>query len=75
MVWGKKDRFIKVDLAHEIVEKLPNALLEILDKAGHYIHMDTPEKLVDVVTQFLINETQNRIISKSQEKELEQILA
>lgn len=70
VVWGKQDRFIKVDLAYEIAEKLPNAQLEIIDKAGHYIHMDTPEKLVDVVTKFLKEETQSPTISKSQEKTL-----
>lgn len=75
IVWGKQDRFIKVDLAYEIAEKLPNAKLEIIDKAGHYIHMDAPEKLVGVVNQFLKEETQHITISKSQEKELEQILA
>ncbi len=74
VVWGKQDRFIKVDLAYEIAEKLPNAQLKIIDKAGHYIHMDTPKKLVAVVTQFLKAESKNLSISESQEKALEQIL-
>ena len=43
VVWGKYDRFINIKLAHEIVEKLPNAKLEIIDEAGHYVHMDKPE--------------------------------
>lgn len=53
VVWGKYDRFINVKLAYEIAEILPNAKLEIIDKSGHYIHMDTPQKLVQVVTKFL----------------------
>lgn len=53
VVWGKYDRFIDVKLAHEIVEKLPNAELEIIDKSGHYVHMDKPEALVEVVTKFI----------------------
>ena len=53
VVWGKYDRFIDVGLAHEIVEKLPNAKLEIIDKSGHYVHMDKPEELVELVTTFL----------------------
>lgn len=52
-VWGKYDRFISVKLAYEIVEKLPNAKLVVIDKAGHYIHMDSPQDLVQVVTRFL----------------------
>jgi len=53
VVWGKYDRFINVKLAHEIVEKLPNAKLEIIDKSGHYVHMDKPDALVKVVTRFI----------------------
>ncbi len=53
VVWGKYDRFINIKLAHEIVEKLPNAELEIIDKSGHYVHMDTPEELVKVARIFI----------------------
>ena len=53
VVWGKYDRFISVKLAHEIAEKLPNAKLEVIDKSGHYVHMDKPQELVQVVTKFL----------------------
>ena len=53
VVWGKYDRFINIKLAYEIVEKLPNAQLEIIDKAGHYVHMDKPQELVKAVTKFI----------------------
>ncbi len=53
VVWGKYDRFISHKLGREIAEKLPNAKLEIIDKSGHYVHMDKPEELVHVVTEFL----------------------
>ena len=53
VVWGKYDRFISSKLGHEIAEKLPNAKLEVIDKAGHYVHMDKPEQLVQIVTKFL----------------------
>lgn len=53
VVWGKHDRFISVKLAYEIAETLPNATLEVIEKAGHFVHMDTPEALVRVVTRFL----------------------
>jgi hypothetical protein len=32
---------------------LPNARLEIIDKSGHYVHMDTPQVLAQLVTEFL----------------------
>ncbi len=53
VVWGKYDRFISVKLAYEIKEKLPNAKVEVIDKSGHYVHMDTPQELVQVATRFL----------------------
>ncbi len=53
VVWGKYDRFISSKLGHEIAEKLPNARLEIIDKSGHYVHMDKPRDLAQVVTGFL----------------------
>jgi len=53
VVWGKYDRFISSKLGDEIAEKLPNAKLEVIDKSGHYVHMDKPQELVQVVTKFL----------------------
>ena len=53
VVWGKYDRFISSKLGREIAERLPNAKLEVIDKSGHYVHMDKPQELVQVLTQFL----------------------
>ncbi len=53
VLWGKQDRFIDKKLALEIEQKLPNSRLEIIDKAGHYLHMDRPEIVAQKVTQFL----------------------
>jgi pimeloyl-ACP methyl ester carboxylesterase len=52
VVWGKYDRFINVKLGYEIADKLPNARLEVIDKAGHYVHMDKPQVLAALVTGF-----------------------
>ena len=53
VVWGKYDSFISSRLGYEIAETLPNAKLEIVDQSGHYVHMDKPQELVQVVTRFL----------------------
>lgn len=45
--------FISIELAYEIAKKLPTARLEVIDKSGHYVHMDTPRELVQLVTRFL----------------------
>jgi len=62
VVWGKYDRFINSKLGNEIAEKLPNAKLEVIDKAGHYVHMDKPQELVQLVTKFL-DETSDEVTS------------
>mgnify|MGYP002700104274 FL=1 len=53
VLWGKQDRFIDKKLALEIDQKLPNSRLEIIDKAGHYLHMDRPEIVAQKVALFL----------------------
>ena len=40
-----------------IADRLPNAELEVIDKSGHYVHMDKPQELAQVVTRFLGEET------------------
>jgi len=60
VIWGKYDRFIDVKLGYEIATRLPNASLEIIDKSGHYVHMDKPQELVRVVTRFLADLSDGR---------------
>ncbi len=63
VLWGKYDRFISSKLGYEIAEKLPNARLEIIDKSGHYVHMDKPHELVQVVTRFLGEEARPQAVT------------
>jgi len=44
----------------EIAERLPNARREVSDKAGHYVHMDTPRQLAEVLTDFLDEDARPR---------------
>lgn len=60
VVWGKHDRFINIKLAHEIIEKLPNAKLKIIENAGHYVHMDKPQALAQAAFRFLEEEGKER---------------
>lgn len=53
VIWGRQDRFINVELAHEIAETLPNTELEVVDQSGHYVHIDKPQELARAVTKFL----------------------
>lgn len=53
VVWGRHDRFINVRLGEVLAESLPNARLEIIEDSGHFVHMDKPEKLLQVSEAFL----------------------
>ncbi len=53
---------INSKLGYEIAEKLPNARLEVIDKSGHYVHMDTPHQLAQLVTSFLDEDVQPQAV-------------
>ena len=53
VVWGKYDRFINYTLGEDMVKRLPNAQLEIIEESGHFVHMDKPEELLKVTRKFL----------------------
>jgi pimeloyl-ACP methyl ester carboxylesterase len=48
----KYDRFISSKLRSEVTEKLPKSKLKVIDQSGHYVHMDKPQELIQVVTEF-----------------------
>lgn len=53
VVWGRHDRFINVKLGEVLTESLPNARLEIIEDAGHFVHMDRPKALLEATFEFL----------------------
>ena len=60
VAWGKYDRFISSKLGGEIAERLANATFELIDKSGHYVHMDKPTQLARVVKTFLDADSDSR---------------
>ena len=55
IVWGEKDKMVPLKYAYIFKEKINNSELEIIPKVGHSPHLETPEKLVDIVLKFLKN--------------------
>jgi len=53
IVWGAIDRIIPVTHAHAAHEAIEGSRLEILDDAGHFPHVEAPERFLEVVLQFL----------------------
>ena len=55
LVWGKEDQFAPVELAHRLREALPNLKeFHLVDKAGHQVQNDQPEKFNEIALQFFL---------------------
>ncbi len=53
IVWGEHDRIIPVSHAYATHEALPHARLEIIPGAGHFPQSEDPERLADLVRDFV----------------------
>ena len=53
VVWGRDDRIVPLECGERYVKSLPRARLEIVDGAGHFLEMEKPQPLADLVTRFV----------------------
>ncbi len=53
IIWGEKDRTLPVNDARIINKKIPNSTLEIIKNIGHAPNLETPEKLAQIILQWL----------------------
>lgn len=53
IVWGARDRIIPVAHARAAHEAIPGSVLEVIDDAGHFPHLDDPRAVVDALMRFL----------------------
>ncbi|MDI6592077.1 MAG: alpha/beta hydrolase [Patescibacteria group bacterium] len=53
IIWGQKDRIVPLKDAYLMKEKIPDSELKILTKVGHSPHLEVPEKLTEIIIQFL----------------------
>jgi pimeloyl-ACP methyl ester carboxylesterase len=49
LVWGEQDRLVPIDIAHQYVELMPDARLEVVAGAGHVVDLEQPEELADLI--------------------------
>jgi len=57
LIWGERDKMVPLEYAYLFNESLPNSQLEILPKTGHSPHLEAPEKLSKIISNFLKNKT------------------
>ena len=54
IVWGDRDPIIPVQHAHDAHELMPDSRLEVFENAGHFPHVEFPERFTAVLEDFLL---------------------
>lgn len=52
VVWGQQDTIVPPVCGRQYVEALPDARLELVEQAGHYVEVEQPEQLACLVGAF-----------------------
>jgi len=52
VVWGEDDAVMPVDCGRQYQQAIPGARLRTLDNCGHFAHLDQPQRLADVLSEF-----------------------
>jgi pimeloyl-ACP methyl ester carboxylesterase len=52
VVWGRKDRIVPLECGERYVKALPQARLEVVEGAGHFVEMEKPDELAKLVGGF-----------------------
>jgi pimeloyl-ACP methyl ester carboxylesterase len=53
IVWGSKDRMIPASHARRVAQALPDCQVEIFEGAGHFPHLDDPDRFARVLRDFI----------------------
>ncbi len=53
LVWGENDRVIPVSHAHSAHEEMPGSRLEIISGAGHFVQLEKPQRVAELILDFL----------------------
>jgi hypothetical protein len=53
VIWGEKDPFIPVDQAEKQREAFPHARVVVIPGAGHWVHIDSADRVRGLVMPFL----------------------
>jgi pimeloyl-ACP methyl ester carboxylesterase len=53
IVWGEHDPIIPVRHGRAAHELVPTSRLEVFEDAGHFPHVDDPQRFLDVLLDFI----------------------
>lgn len=51
LVWGEDDRIVPASCGEQFLQAMPNARLAVVQGAGHWLEMEQPERLAELVSQ------------------------
>jgi pimeloyl-ACP methyl ester carboxylesterase len=53
VVWGREDRIVPLECGERFAKALPNARLHVVEGAGHFVEMERPDELAQLVADFV----------------------
>jgi pimeloyl-ACP methyl ester carboxylesterase len=53
VVWGREDRIVPIECGNRFAKALPQARLEVVERAGHFVEMEQPGELARLVGGFV----------------------
>ncbi|HEV8585796.1 MAG TPA: alpha/beta hydrolase [Methylomirabilota bacterium] len=53
VVWGRDDRIVPLECGERYAKALPRARLQVVEGAGHFVDMEKPDELAQLVTRFV----------------------
>ena len=53
LAWAREDHFFKVKLAERLLERLPQGRLELIDDSYTFVPIDQPERLAELIREFV----------------------
>ena len=63
-LWGEKDRIIPVSHARSAHEEMPGSRLEVIEDAGHFVQLEKPKRVADLILDFLATTKPARITAE-----------
>jgi 2-hydroxymuconate-semialdehyde hydrolase len=52
IIWGAEDQFQPLRYGERLAKAMPNARLEVVERAGHFLPEDAPETLAQMIATF-----------------------
>ena len=67
IVWGSKDRMIPASHARSVEKELPDCRVEIFEGAGHFPHLDDPDRFSRILREFIADGQSHQVLSSDED--------